>query len=280
MAGLPFTKTAGKGLLFFLKHIILIFILNILAYYCFNGFFTKIFSNKFYFYTNKIINSKNLFMIILSIVFLSIKSIIYCITMNDENNGTNVSIFDYFGEINDRFFVVFVNVVVMIFLLTISTFLFVIPGIVLFSSMIYSIVFCAGITLNCKNKNNSQQTYNLNTALYRTLEITKGLKFKLSIYNTILISILVCILYFANFNVYSNYWFDSNIIIKLCIFDLFLIIVFEFGFTLDKMEEKEYDSIRSKEKSKKYEIDKNKTRIAKDTKLKELGESYIKKKIR
>ena len=136
MASLSFTKTVSKGLLFFLKHIILIFILNIIAYYCFNGFFAKTLGEKFYFYVNKIVNSQNLFMLILTFIFLSIKSIIYCITINDENNGTNVSVFDYFGEVADRFFGVFVNVVVMIFLLTISTLLFVIPGIVLFSSMI------------------------------------------------------------------------------------------------------------------------------------------------
>ncbi len=280
MAKLSFIKISCSSILFALKHIILLVVLNVIAYHCFNGFFVKLLEDNFHFERNIIINSRNLITLILSITVLTIKSIIYSSTMNYEDSGTSISVFDYIGEIGDRFINVFVNIIVLLLLLSISTFFFVIPGVFVYSILSYSVLFCAGKTANSKNKNNFQENYNLNTSLYRSLEVSKGHTFKLLINNVIAMSILCYLLYFVNYNFYAKAWFDSNYFIKFIIFDLFIIFTFKTGIILDKLDDKEFEAIKNQERNTKFEINKIKTEISKDTKLKELGESYIKKKIR
>lgn len=280
MTKLSFIKISSSSVFFALKHIILLVILNIVAYHCFNGFFVQLFENNFHFEKNIIVNSRNLITLLLSIIVLTIKSIIYSSTMNYENSGTNMNVFDYFAEISDRFINVFVNIVVLLFLLFITTLFFIIPGIFIYSILSYSVLFCAGKTANSKNKNNFQENYNLNASLYRSLDISKGHRFNLFINSVIAISILFYLLYFVNYNFYAKAWFDSNYFIKFIIFDLFIIFTFKTGIILDKLDDKEFEAIKNQEKSTKFEINKIKTEISKDTKLKELGESYIKKKIR
>lgn len=275
---LQITKDSG---LFVIKHVFIIFILNLLAVHCFDGYLINLFNNTFYFRTNKIINSYNLFALLLSIVVLSIKFIVYSSTINNESsNGSNFNMFDYISEISERFINVFTVTVVVLLATVISSIFFIIPSIYVFSLIVYSLVFCGGKVINSKNKNNFQQNYNLNSSMSRSLEITKGHRFSLCIYNTVLFVLLFCLLYFFDYNFYTNDFINSNYLIKFCIVDIFVIIVLEFGFILDKIEDKEYESLRAKEKSKKYEMDKNKTRLSQDSKIKNLSESYIKKKIR
>ena len=279
MANFSVIQTVKSSGLFLLKHIIIIFILNILAVSCFNGCLVNLFSDKFYFRTNNIINSFNVFALILSILMLSVKLIVYSSAINNEGNS-DLNIFDYISEISDRFVNVFVVLIVVLLATFISSIFFILPGIYIFSSIIYSLIFCGGKVINSKNRNKFQESYNLNNSISRSLEITKGHRFSLTIYNTILISLLVSLLYFFDYNFYPNDFINFNYLTKFFIFDAFVITVLQFGFILDKIEDKEYESLRAKEKTKKYEMDKNKTRLAKDTKLKDLSESYIKKKIR
>ena len=280
MASLSFFKISFKSISFALRHIVLLSILNIIAYNCFNGYFVQILEENFHFYTNFIINSKNIIALILSLIILTIKSIMYSTAINYEKNGASVNIFDYFGEISDRFINVFTNIVVFLLLLLISTICFVVPGIIVYSILAYSIFFSAGKTENSKNKNNFQENYNLNTSLYRSLEVSQGHRFNLFINNILIISLLVYLLYFVNYDFYINTWFDSNCFIKFLIFDIFIIFTFKTGAKLDRADDKEFEAIKNQEKNIKFEINKIKTEIPKDTKMKELGESYIKKKIR
>ena len=83
-----------------------------------------------------------------------------------------------------------------------------------------------------------------------------------------------------HYDFYIDTIFDSNCFIKFLIFDIFIIFTFKTGLFLDKFDDKEFETARNQERNTKFEMNKINTKLSRDAKIKDLGESYIRKKIR
>lgn len=284
MHNIYFFRNLKDTILFSLKYIFLLFILNIFCDIVLLKKLLLILDGKFYFFVNNFVNSSITYYSIILLIFTTIKIIIYANINEYKMNGDSFGISDCIGEIFGKFYQTFVSMLMFIFIIVVSS-IAIIPGIILFNGWLYFLIYCTAKNPKVRNKNDTDVKYIGFDAFSKSWEITIGKRTKLILSNIL----LILFLYFCYLLIKINDFiilerYEASELAAMFIVDFFIIFAIKSGYKLDKVSEEEMDSVLYSEKERKLIIDRKQS----DYKFDRFGEyaknnaegNYVKKKIK
>lgn len=245
MREISILKNFKNILYFFIKNIFTIFITNIIITYLLFDLLRIFISNKFMFgINNYIFNSNNIFYILTFLCIISLKFIIYGNKYENSQKDTSTPIEMYFAYTFDRFISSFLTLFIFLIIILSSSILLI--GIYFFFIYSFSIYYTSA-----KNPitNSTIKRYFLTNSFDRINDITFKKRKRVFFYNLVVFLATIFLYIIIPKNLYFNDIYIS-MFVKFIIMDIYIIHIIIFGHFLDKIEEDNFDYLKSKEKLK------------------------------